>query len=123
VSDVQLAEGALTRSRPWSAAVCEEHLRENMRNLIFKHGSEPKDEWVMLGEISRHPLHGESPGARLQELLGEGQPSQGQQRHPSEMINSVIDAFDAFQELIGSASRLDVTVSPIAIYREVHPHM
>jgi hypothetical protein len=77
----------------------------------------------MLAEISRPPLRGESPEVRLQELLGGGQPGQGQQKSPSEMMNSVIDAFDAFQELLGSASRFDVTVSPIAVYREVHPHM
>jgi hypothetical protein len=100
-----------------------ERLRENMRNLIFKHGSEPEDDWVMLAEISRLPLRGGSPGVRLQELLGGGQPGQGQQRNPSEMINSVVDVFDAFQELIGSASHLDVAVSPIAVYREVHPGM
>jgi hypothetical protein len=77
----------------------------------------------MLAEISRLPLRGGSPGVRLQELLGGGQPGQGQQRNPSEMINSVVDVFDAFQELIGSASHLDVAVSPIAVFREVHPRM
>ena len=100
-----------------------EHLRENMSNLIFKHGSKPEDEWAMLAEISRLPLSGESPAARLRELLGDEQPGQGQQRNPSEMLNAMIDVFDAFQELIGSASPLDVAVSPIAVYREVHPHM
>jgi hypothetical protein len=100
-----------------------EHLRENMRNLIFKHGSEPKDDWVMLAEITRLPLRGGSPKARLQELLGGGQSGQGQQSNLSEMINSVVDVFDTYQELIGSASRLDVAVSPIAVYREVHPRM
>jgi hypothetical protein len=94
-----------------------------MRNLIFKHGSEPKEDWFMLAEISRLPVRGESPGARLQELLGGEQPGQGQQRNPFETINSVIDVFDAFQELIGSASHLDVAVSPIAVYRQVHPHV
>ncbi len=55
-----------------------EHLRENMRNLIVKHGSKTEDEWAMLAEISRLPLRGESPAARLQELLGDEQLGQGQ---------------------------------------------
>ena len=100
-----------------------EHLRENMRNLIVKHGSKTEGEWAMLAEISRLPLRGESPAARLQELLGDEQLGQGQQRNPSEMLNSMGDISDAFQELIGSASHLDVVVSPIAVYREVHPHL
>lgn len=100
-----------------------EHLREAMRNLIFKHGSNLKGEWTILAEISRS-RHTESPIGRLQELLGAGQqPGEGQQKNPSELLNSLVNIFDSFQEFIGSTSHLDVYVSPIAIYREIHPHM
>jgi hypothetical protein len=100
-----------------------EHFREDRRNLIYKHGSQPKGDWSMLAEISRRPSHTESPGNRLKQLMGSEQSPQEQQNSsPSEMINDLVDRFDAFQELIDSASILDVHVSPIAIYREVHPY-
>ncbi len=100
-----------------------EHLREDRRNLIYKHGSQPKGDWSMLAEISRRPSHTESPDNRLKQLTRTAQPPQEQQNsRPSEMLNSLVDVFDAFQELIGSASSLDVHVSPIALYREVHPY-
>jgi hypothetical protein len=51
----------------------------------------------MLAERSRVPLFEESPRARLQELLEERQqPDQGQQKNPSEMLNFLVNVFDAF---------------------------
>lgn len=118
-----------TEGYNFTGPLSREHLREDRRNLIYKHGSKPKGEWSMLAEISRLPRHRESPENRLQqltgaqELTGVGQPPREEQkRRPSEMLNSMVDVFDAFQELIGSASNLDVYVSPVAIYREVYPY-
>jgi hypothetical protein len=104
--------------------LAREHLREEMRNLIFKHGSNPSDEWTMLAEISRVPLLGNSPLGRLQKLMeAERQLGDGQQKNPAELLNFLLEAFDTLQEAIGSASPFDVYVSPVAIYREIHPHM
>jgi hypothetical protein len=107
----------------FTGPLSKEHLREDRRNLIYKHGSKPNGDWSMLAEISRLPQHSESPENRLQQLTGAGQPPREEQnRRPSEMLNSMVDVFDAFQELIGSASNIDVYVSPVAIYREVYPY-
>ena len=100
-----------------------EHLCEDMRNLILKHGSNPIEEWTMLAEISHVPSFGDSPMARIQELMETQEQLEEGQKNPSELLNFLIGAFDLLQELIGSASPFDVYVSPIAIYREVHPHM
>lgn len=33
------------------------YLREDIRNLIFKYGSNPQGDWVMLAQVSRIPEH------------------------------------------------------------------
>ncbi len=115
----------LTSSEGYSfvGPLSREHLRENMQDLIFKHGSRPEGQWIMLAEITRGPLRRQPPETQLRHLMGEEQTAGGEQARPFELLNRMIGVFDAFQELIGSAYGFDVYVSPIAIYREVHPHV
>lgn len=110
-----------------------EHLREDIRSLIYKHGSNPKGEWTMLAEISRVP---ESSGsledlvqqiAEASQLSEENQQDEGPeepdtQQPLSDVVNPLIEIFNALQELLSSPSYPDVSVSPVAVYREVPPH-
>ena len=93
-----------------------EHLREDVEDLIYKHGSKPKGEWTMLAEISRIPLPdedaGENLGGGLEQLDDEGASA-------SDLINQVVSTFNGLQELMGSASYPDIAVSPVAVYREI----
>lgn len=89
------------------------HLRENIRDLIYKHGSKPKGDWVMLAEISRIP----SPGQTEESMDDLGEASDG--GPVSGNLDAIIRALNAFQDFLGSASYPDVVVSPIAVYREI----
>jgi hypothetical protein len=93
--------------------LAREHLREDIRNLIYKYGSNPIGEWVMLADVSRVPLPEDSSEGALEETrVEEGESAANQ-------FDQIISTFNAFQEFIGSVSYPDVAVSPIAVYREV----
>lgn len=98
--------------------LAREHLREDIRELVYKHGSEPEGEWTMLAEVVRVPGPDDDPEQRLGALLGGGQANGGS---VSDQLDQVMDLFNAFQEFLGSASYPNVIVSPVALYREVGP--
>lgn len=102
--------------------VNREHLREDIRNLIFKFGSKPQGEWGMLAQITRTlssqraaSLQLETSVVELEELPAEDIQT------ASSVLNEVLDAMNSFQEFMGSAAYPDVSVSPIAVYRETMP--
>jgi hypothetical protein len=96
--------------------LAREHLREDIRNLIYKHGSNPSGEWAMLAEITRIPLRGESQ----KEIVGETEAAP--EDSVSNMFDQMISSFNSLQEYLGSASYPDIAVSPVAVYREIHPN-
>lgn len=98
------------------------HLREDIRDIIFKYGSKPQGEWTMLAEINRSPSQGESASQQLEaSTVALGNVSGKDIRTASSVLNEVLDVMNSFQEFISSAAYPDVSVSPIALYREVHP--
>jgi hypothetical protein len=97
--------------------LAREHLRDNIRDLIYKHGSRPKGEWTMLAEISRVPLPEDSSEETMNMVMQQAQLTE--EGSVSNLIEKVLAVLNAFQEFIGSASYPDIAVSPIAVYREV----
>jgi len=97
--------------------LAREHLRDNIHDLIYKHGSRPRGEWTMLAEVSRVPLPEESSEEMMSMVMQQVQLATG--GSVSSQIETVIAVLNAFQEFMGSASYPDVVVSPIAVYREV----
>lgn len=98
------------------------HLREDIRDIIFKYGSKPQGEWTMLAEINRSPSQGESASQQLETATLALENVSGKDiRTASNVLNEVLDVMNSFQEVISSAAYPDVSVSPIALYREVHP--
>jgi len=90
-----------------------EHLRENIRDMIYKYGSRSESERTMLAEVSRIPLVEDSiEEAIMQQLVEEG-------GSVSNQLDQVITMLNTFQEFLGSASYSDIAMSPIAVYREV----
>lgn len=98
--------------------LAREHLREHVRDLVYKHGSEPEGEWTMLAEIVRVPHLEDDPEQKLATLLEGNQMIGGSM---SDHLDQVVQVLNAFQEYIGSASYPDIVVSPVAVYREINP--
>ncbi len=94
--------------------LAREHLREDIRDLIYKYSSAPPGEWVMLANIARVPDPEDSEEeAILERLVEVGAGSVARQ------IGQAMSMLYAFQELFGSVSYPEVAVSPIAVYREI----
>lgn len=91
-----------------------EHLREDIRALIYKYGSQPEGEWTMLSEVSRVPQPDHSP----EDAFNEAMSAEGGV-HVSNQFDQIIDMFNGFQEFVGSVSYPDIAVSPVAVYREI----
>lgn len=106
------------QGRCFVGPLAREHLREDIRNLIYKHSSEPEGEWTMLAEVVRVPGPNDDPEQRLGALLEGGQ---AKGRSIADQLDQVMDLFNALQEFLGSASHPNVIVSPMAPYREVGP--
>jgi hypothetical protein len=97
--------------------LAREHLREDIRDLIYKYSSAPEGEWVMLADIGRVPSPEDSDEDAIMERLGEvGGGS------VSSQISSAIGMLNGFQELFGMVSYPDVAVSPVGVYREINPN-
>lgn len=94
-----------------------EHLREDIRDLIFKYSSAPEGEWVMLADVSRVPSAEDSEEEAIMERLEEADGSGS----VSSQMGQVMPMLNAFQELFGSVSYPDIAVSPVAVYREINP--
>lgn len=95
--------------------LAREHLREDIRDLIYKYSSAPTGEWVMLADIGRVPSPEDSEEEAIMERLEEvGGGS------VSSQMGKAIGMLNGFQELFGSVSYPEVAVSPIAVYREIN---
>ena len=94
------------------------HLREDIRDLIYKYSSAPPGEWVMLANIARVPEYEESEEQAIIERLGDVDTDDGS---TSRQIRQSMGLLNGFQELMGSVSYPEVAVSPIAVYREIAP--
>lgn len=104
-----------TRGSAFVGPLDREHLREDIRDLIYKYGSAPEGEWVMLAAVSRVPRPGDSGEEAILSRLEE---VQGTDPVSSQMGNA-LSMLNAFQELFGSVSYPDIAVSPVAVYREI----
>jgi len=98
------------------------YLREDIQNLIFKYGSKPQGEWAMLAQVTRTPSYYDAASLQLESSLAEsGGEDAGEVQTASNALNEVLDIMNSFQEFMGSAAYPDVSVSPIAVFRETLP--
>lgn len=106
-----------TRGSAFVGPLDREHLREDIRDLIYKYGSAPEGEWVMLAAVSRIPRPEDSGEEAILSRLEEVQGTDS----VSSQIGTALSMLNGFQELFGSVSYPDIAVSPVAVYREIDP--
>lgn len=97
------------------------HLREDIRSLIHKYGSKPQGEWTMLAQISRIP----EQNTLLEQVEGFSDLfkdfSTDNINAVSDFFNIFIEFFNDLQEMMSSVTYPNISVTPIALYRELHP--
>jgi hypothetical protein len=104
-----------TRDCEFIGPLARDHLREDIRDLIYKYSSAPEGEWVMLADVSRVPRPEDSEEEAIMERLEEAEGGNS----VSSQMGRAMPMLNAFQELFGSVSYPEVAVSPVAVYREV----
>lgn len=98
------------------------YLRETMRNLLFKYGSSPKGEWEMICQITNIP--GRSSG-NIESFVNElgkeiNQTSIGKSKSLGPFMNEVVKEFSKINDMFSTVSYPDISVEPIAVYKEIN---
>lgn len=99
--------------------VNREYLRERIRDLIFKYGGKPREGWKMLAQINQVTM----PFNKLASLseMSSNIPNFSEMdiQTLSDILNPIIQVLNVFQEAIASVSYPAISVTPIALYREL----
>jgi hypothetical protein len=99
--------------------VLREYLRERTRDLIFKYGGKPRDGWKMLAQINQVTTQFNKLTALLEMTANLPNLSEMNIQGLTDVVNPIIDVINVFQEAIASVSYPAISVTPIAIYREL----
>lgn len=102
-------------------AINSDYLRETMRNLLFKYGGSPKGEWEMVCQITNIP-------GRSSESLNDSFKDFGKAidtnaiskaKSLSPIMNEIVNEFSKINGMFSSVSYPNISVDPIAVYKEM----
>lgn len=98
-----------------------DHLRETMRNLLFKYGGTPKGDWEMICQITNVPERSSDSLQQSMNKMGKGiDPTKIQNENSlSPFVNDIVNEFSKINDLFSSVSYPNISVEPIAIYKEI----
>ncbi len=123
-NDVVLVSLTNESNVPFMGLLYRKHLREDIRSLIFKYGARPQGHWTMLAQICSIPqpkeMSVDNETARISEAL-DTLSIDPEKINWSEFITDLLEKSNEFQELMGTVMFPTISVSPIALYREVVP--
>lgn len=94
-----------------------QHLREDLRSLIFKYGSRPQANWHMLCQVARVT----TPADTALDAEHAFDTTDQEPQSVSEVMDGLSTMMNALQELVIAVEYPYVLVSPIAVYRELQP--
>lgn len=99
--------------------VLREYLRERTRDMIFKYGGEPREGWSLLAQINQvtEPFNKLASIAQLTTNLAS--PSDQGHLTLTDILNPIIEVLNVVQEAVASVSYPAISVTPIALYREL----
>lgn len=99
--------------------ISREFLRENIRDVILKYGGKPREGWAMLAQIAQvtSPNDQSNPMLNLNQSLIRFDPNNIHSL--ADFYNPVVEVLNIFQEMMASISYPAISVTPIAIYREL----
>jgi hypothetical protein len=109
------------RNVTFEGLILRQHLREDIRSVIFKYGATPHGEWSMLAQVGNIPERKETyvndENARLSDSVDEI--SFEKRNNWLEVVTELIGRSNEFQQQMGTVVFPKISISPIAIYREV----
>jgi hypothetical protein len=99
--------------------ISREFLRENIRDVILKYGGKPREGWAMLAQVAQVTFPSDQSNAmlNLNQSLVRFDPNNIHSL--ADFFNPVVEVLNIIQELMASISYPAISVTPIAIYREL----
>ncbi len=103
-------------------AINTEYLRETMRNLLFKYGGSPKGEWEMICQITNVPTRSSESLEDSFKKFGVGIETTdiNKAKSLSLFINEIVNEFSKINDMFSSVSYPNISVEPIAVYKEIN---
>lgn len=102
-------------------AINTEFLRETMRNFMFKYGNNPEGDWEMICQITNIPrISGEDIMSSLENLEQNIDTTMLQKsKSLGSFMNELSKEFNKINDMFSTVTYPDISVEPIAIYREI----
>lgn len=102
-------------------AINTDYLRETMRNLLFKYGGSPKGEWEMICQITNIPKSSSEDIKKTFDNFGKGIDATNISKEKSlnPFMNEVVKEFSKINDMFSSVSHPNISVEPIAVYKEM----
>lgn len=111
------------RDVTFEGLILRQHLREDIRSLIFKYGATPQGTWSLLAQVGNIPERKEGlldeETSRISESIEEI--SLENRKNGLEAVKELIDRSNEFQQQMGTVLFPKISISPIAVYRELSP--
>lgn len=102
-------------------AINTNYLRETMRNLLFKYGGKPKGDWEMICQITNVPKNSRETLENSFKGFGTGiaGSSLGKEKSMNAFMNDIVMEFSKINDMFSSVSYPNISVEPIAVYKEM----
>ena len=119
-SDLTTIEMTSNTDLTFAGTINKEYLRETIRNIIYKYGSNLEGKWEMICQITKVPI---KESTSITEKINEfGKSIKGpnleSEKTLADFMNKVINEFNQIQEAFASVNFPKIAVEPIAIYKE-----
>lgn len=102
-------------------AINTSYLRETMRNLLFKYGGKPKGDWEMICQVTNVPRNSSESLETSFKNFGKDidGSSLGKQKSMNAFMNDIVMEFSKINDMFSSVSYPNISVEPIAVYKEM----
>jgi hypothetical protein len=100
--------------------VLRDNFRERTRDLIFKYGGKPREGWNILAQVNQVTTPFNKLASLMELTANLPNLSEMDIQSLTDVLNPVIEVLNVFQEAIASVSYPAISITPIALYRELN---
>lgn len=104
----------------FSGTINKEYLRETIRNIIYKYGSNLEGKWEMVCQITKIPKKESTNINEKINLFGKNikEPDLDSETTLADYMNNIVTEFNQIQEAFASVNHPKIAIEPIAIYKK-----
>ncbi|WP_298788902.1 hypothetical protein [uncultured Marinococcus sp.] len=119
-SNLTTIEMTNSKNLTFSGTINKEYLRETIRNIIYKYGSNLEGKWEMVCQITKIPTKESTSVTEKMNDFGKNikNPDLEAEKTLADFMNRIVSEFNQIQEAFASVNFPKIAVDPIAIYKE-----